>query len=205
MEPICYDHYYWQNDLVRLRAGTPEDWERAYRNMFDSEARRVLQYEIELPPVREAVQEQSRQFAGFGPATGRLSFTIETLDGQAVGAFNLNSIDPRNGTFHIGMQIDVGQRGKGYGTAAMRLLLGYAFFERRLNKFNCSVLQTNAACSAILRKLGCVQEGIRRQTVYTDGRYMDEVLFGLTKEDFVANERARREDHCADGQPAQGR
>jgi RimJ/RimL family protein N-acetyltransferase len=192
MEPICYDKYYWQNDLVRLRAGTLEDWERAYRNLFDSEARRVLQYEIELPPVPEAAQEAARKWAGFDPASGRLMFTIETLDGTAVGGLNLNSIDPRNGTFHIGMQIDVGQRGKGYGTAAMRILLRYAFCERRLNKYNCSCLQTNGASMAMLKKLGAVQEGVRRQSVYTDGRYMDEVLFGLTKDEFLAREASRQ-------------
>ena len=105
-------------------------------------------------------------------------FTIETLDGQAVGALNLSSIDERNGTFHVGMQIDVGQRSKGYGTAAMRILLGYAFFERRLNKFNCFILEGNVACATMLKKLGCVQEGVRRQMIYTNGRYMDEILFG---------------------------
>jgi RimJ/RimL family protein N-acetyltransferase len=190
MTSICYDNYYWQNELARLRAAAAEDWERAYRNMFDSQARRVLQYQIELPPVPAAVQEANRQWVGFNPASGRLMFTIETLDGTAVGGINLGSIDERNGTFHIGLQIDVGQRGKGYGTAAMRILLRYAFFERRLNKYNCSCLQTNAASMAMLKKLGCVQEGVRRETVYTDGGYMNEILFGLTKSDFTATEKA---------------
>jgi RimJ/RimL family protein N-acetyltransferase len=186
MQPVCYDNYYWQNDLVRLRAVTAEDWERAYRNLFDSEARRVLQYEVELPPVPETVREGNQKCVAFDPALGRLVFTIETLAGTAVGGLNLSSVDQRHGTFHIGMQIDVGQRGQGYGTAAMRLLLGYAFFERRLNKFNCTVFPTNAACMAMLKKLGCVQEGVRRQMIYTDGRYFDEILFGLTRDDFIA-------------------
>lgn len=189
MKPICYDNYYWQNDLVRLRAVVAEDWERAYHNLFDSQARRMLQYEIELPPVPACVQEANQKWVGFDPTTGRLMFTVETLEGVAVGGLNLGSINERNGTFHIGIQVDVGQRGKGYGTAAMRILLGYAFFERRLNKYNCTCLEANVASMAMLKKLGCVQEGIRRQNVYTDGRYMDEILFGLTKDDFTANER----------------
>ena len=191
MQPICYDNYYWQNDLVRLRAIRTEDWERAYYNLFDSAARRLLQSEIELPPVPETVQQANQKWVAFDPGSGRLMFTIETLDGTAVGAFNLNSIDERNGTFHIGMQIDVGQRGKGYGTAAMRILLRYAFCERRLNKYNCYCLEGNAASMAMLKKLGCKQEGVQRQSTYTDGRYLDHILFGLTKEDFLANEKAK--------------
>jgi len=36
----------------------------------------------------------------------------------------------------------------------------------------------------MLRKLGCVEEGRRRQMVYTQGRYYDEILFGLTRSEF---------------------
>ena len=68
MQPICYDNYYWQNDLVRLRAVMPEDWERGYRNLFDSEARRLLQCDIELPPVPAKVQESNQKWVGFDPA-----------------------------------------------------------------------------------------------------------------------------------------
>jgi RimJ/RimL family protein N-acetyltransferase len=88
----------------------------------------------------------------------------------------------------IGMQIGAEHKAKGYGTAAIRILLKYAFLERRLNKYNCSILERNIGSSTILKKLGSVQEGVRRQQVYSDGRYMDVILFGLTKEDFIKNE-----------------
>ena len=189
MREICYDNYYWQNELVRLRAMKPEDWEEAYYSQFDSKARVMLQYEMELPPVVEQAQESTKNFSAFNPATRRIMFTIETLDGVAVGSFNLNSIDERNGTFSIGMQIGVEHRGKGYGTAAMRILLRYAFFERRLNKYYGSVIEWNVASATMLKKLGCLQEGVRRQMIYTDGKYADEILYGLTKEDFIENEK----------------
>lgn len=113
-------------------------------------------------------------------------FTITTLDDHSVGGVNLNSIDEKNGTFSVGMQIDRDHRGKGYGTAAMRLVLQYAFLERRLNKYYGSVLEGNIASAQMLKKLGCVEEGRRRQMVYSQGRYYDELLFGLTKSEFAA-------------------
>ena len=189
MKPISYDNYYWQNELVRLRASTFEDWEDEYPNYFDSKARFLLQEEIELPPVTSDIQEQCRQFAGFNKETGRLMFTIETLDGIAVGALNLNSINERNGTFSIGIQVGMEYRGKGYGTAAMRILLKYAFLERRLNKFNVWCVEGNVASITMMKKLGCVQEGVRRQIIYSRGRYLDGILFGFTKDEFIENER----------------
>ena len=173
--------------IVRLRAIEESDWESHYYNRFDTPARRLLQSEVELPPTIAEAEDMIARFAGFKPGTGRLMFTIATLDGQNVGALNLNSIDEKNGTFSIGMQIDRDHRGRGYGTAAMRILLRYAFFERRLNKYYGSVLEGNMASTTMLKKLGCMEEGRRRQMVYTDGRYHDEILFGLTKAGFEAH------------------
>jgi RimJ/RimL family protein N-acetyltransferase len=185
MKKICFDNYYWQNNLVRLRAMQPEDWEIDFPSLYDSKGRRMLQYEIELPPTIVSEKDNAQKFSNFDPASNRLMFVIENLDGIPVGAFNLNSIDEKNGTFSIGMQIGLEHRSKGYGTAAMHIVLRYAFFERRLNKYYGSVIEFNIASATMLKKLGCVQEGIRRQQIYTDGRYFDETLYGLTKEDFI--------------------
>lgn len=179
-----YSNYYWQNELVRLRAMLPEDWNLHYEDLYDSTARRRLQYEIELPPTELHNKQDTELFSNFDPKSGRLMFIIETLDGKPIGAFNLNSINERNGTFSIGMQITGTERSKGYGTAAMRILLDYAFNERRLNKYYGSVIEDNIASATMLKKLGCVQEGIRRQHIFTSGRYYDVVLYGLTKNEF---------------------
>lgn len=191
MKKVDYSSYYWQNEKVRLRAMQPEDWKDNYVNIFDSQSRRKLQYEIELPPVESLVQTQTNEFVAFNPKSKRLMFTIETLDGEAVGGINLNSINERHGTFSIGIEINSGQHGRGYGTAAMRILLRYAFFERRLNKFNSGLLEGNLGSIRMHEKLGCVREGVRRQSVYTNGCYMDDVLYGLTKDEFIQFENAR--------------
>jgi RimJ/RimL family protein N-acetyltransferase len=184
MRQIVYDKYFWQNELVRLRAMEESDWEDHHYNRFDTPARRLLNYEVELPPTETEAKDLITRFGDFRPGTGRIMFTITTLDGQSVGGINLNSIDAKNGTFSIGVQIDRDHRGKGYGTAAMEIVLRYAFYERRLNKYYGSVLEGNIASATMLRKLGCVDEGRRRQMVYTQGRYYDEILFGLTRSEF---------------------
>ncbi|MBP6963591.1 MAG: GNAT family N-acetyltransferase [Armatimonadetes bacterium] len=190
MKPIRYDDYYWRTELVTLRAVEEGDWELGYYNRFDTPARRLLQHEVELPPTEAEARAFSERFAAFAPEDGRIMFTLLNNDGEVIGGVNLNSIDEKNGTFSIGMQIDRDHRGKGYGTSAMGLLLRYAFFERRLNKYYGHVLEGNIASARMLEKLGCRQEGRRTQMVYTDGRYFDEILYGLTRDEFEANEAA---------------
>jgi RimJ/RimL family protein N-acetyltransferase len=186
MRPVDYDTYFWQDDRVRLRAMRPDDWEPLYHNRFDTPARLLLDYEVELPPTESEIRAFVDAHVDFGNSGVRLMFSIETLDGEWLGGLNLAGIDERNGTFGIGMQIDRDHRGEGYGTAAMRIALGYAFFQRRLHKFNVSVLEGNVGSTRMLQKLGCVQEGVRRQVVYANGRHHDEILFGLTADEFRA-------------------
>jgi RimJ/RimL family protein N-acetyltransferase len=190
MKPIQYDRYFWRNEFVTLRAVEEGDWEVGYYNRFDTPARRLLQCEVELPPSEAEARASTERFADFAREEGRIMLTIVNHDDEVVGGVNLNSIDEKNGTFSIGMQIDRDNRGKGCGTAAMRLLLKYAFFERRLNKYHGWVLEGNVPSATMLEKVGCRQEGRRTQMIYTDGRYFDQILYGLTRAEFEANEAA---------------
>lgn len=187
MRTIDYSQYYWQDDKVRLRAFEEEDWESSYTGGFDSPARILLECAVELPPTIAGAKRFIDQNVAFSSTNGRIMFTIENLEGHTIGGINLNSIDERNGTFSIGIVIDQPYRGQGYGTSAMNILLGYAFLERRLHKFNDYVLEGNEGSARMMQKLGCVQEGIRRQVVYIHGKHMDFIMFGLTKDEYLAN------------------
>lgn len=186
MRDILYNNYYWQNDLVRLRAWSEEDWEWDYWNNFDSEALRLADCELHLPPTITASQKFSLSIKDFCN-DNRIGFAIETLDGITVGNMNLNSIDERNGTFEIATLIDRDYRGRGYGTSAMKIVLKYAFMERRLNKYCASILEGNLGSITMHKKLGCEQEGVCKQNIYTNGKYHDEILFGLTKDMYSEN------------------
>ena len=64
-------------------------------------------------------------------------------------------------------------------------MLTYAFSELRLNKYNSRCLATNEAVIKHLSRLNCKQEGLLRENRYINGKFVDEVLFGLTKTEFL--------------------
>lgn len=191
MLDIDYSDYFWQDDQVRLRAIQKEDWESCYVSGFDTPARRFLECAIELPPTISEAKKFTEENADFSSTNRRIMFTIENLNGDSIGGINLNSIDERNGTFSIGIVIDKQHRNKNYGTRAMNILLKYAFLERRLNKFNDYVLEGNKGSAKMMKKLGCVQEGVRRQVVYVNGQYLDFIMFGLTKKEFIERQKKK--------------
>jgi RimJ/RimL family protein N-acetyltransferase len=184
--------YFWQGEKVRLRAGTKEDADAWIESHEDSDARRYMQYGIELPPTREKADEMVEKYSSFRSASERIMFSIDNMAGEHVGAVNIHTMDQENGTFGTGMIIYRQHRRKGYADEAKRIVLRYCFFELRMQKYNVACMEINEAEIAHLKKIGCIEEGRRRRDVYTNGRYYDAILFGLTREEFEENAREMR-------------
>ncbi len=185
MQTDC-SRYFWQNEKVKLSRATVEDWDLFYSNYFDSDARFLLDSEVELPRDEDNAKEFWKQFVEDTEKSDNFIFTISSLTGEKVGSAYLNSIDERNGTFGIGMIIDQNFRGKGYGAAALLILFEYAFNERRLHKYNTGVIKGNIGSETLVKKMGCKQEGLIRETIFHEGGYREEMRYGITAEEFNA-------------------
>lgn len=182
-------NYFWQGTKVRLRPFTIADAEQSYLNALDSPARQVLQLGIELPTSVEAERKDLENYANCKDVEGVVIFAIETLAGELVGGISWHSRSPKNGTFSFGIGIYAGHRKNGYAEDATRILLRYSFFERRFQKCNSACTHNNLASIRLHQKLGFLEEGCRRRQVYMNGQFYGEILFGLTKEEFEANEK----------------
>ena len=64
------------------------------------------------------------------------------------------------------------------------IVLRYAFHELRFQKYNIHCLETNQPMIRHAARLGCQAEGRIRRHIYTNGRFQDELIFGLTREEF---------------------
>lgn len=184
-----YETYYWQNQLVRLRLWQPKDTASSFADEFDSLAWVFVHDEVTLPPAIKKINAEGDSAPQKPEAP---SFTIESLDGAYVGHIHFNYINERHGTFSLGLIISKCQRGKGYGKAAMNLLLNYAFNERRLHKFNGFCLDDNIPSARMMESLGCVLEGRNREVAFINGKYHDQFMYGLTEAEYRATEGGRR-------------
>jgi RimJ/RimL family protein N-acetyltransferase len=179
---------FWRGERIKLRALAKPDAAHWLAFDEDSEAVRTLNMGLSLPRSPAQAEEWAERFADFKNADEAMIFTIETHAGDYVGSLNLGGVDKRNGTFGTGTRLSAEYRGKGYALEAKRIVLRYAFHELRLQKYNIRCLETNAAVIRHAALLGCREEGRIRRSVFTNGRYYDALLFGLTREEFEAKE-----------------
>ena len=186
LEP--YDGYFWQGERVCLRPLRIEDAESKWQEWFDTPARRLLEYGLDLPPVPlTKYREDLLESCNFGGDTShRLGFAIDNLQGEFIGWINVFFSEPQHGRFGAGMGIFRDHRRKGYALDALRIVLKYGFRERRMEKFNAECLAINAPSIGMQRKLGLVEEGRRREQIYMDGARHDVILFGMTKAEYDA-------------------
>lgn len=104
---------------------------------------------------------------------------------EFIGCIFLNEIDMHNRCGH--MPVFVGERkhwGKGYAIDARILMLNYAFFDRGLNRIWARVLEDNVRALKMLEKCGYKHEGVLRQSSFKEGRYLNENILSILKEDF---------------------
>lgn len=186
---IDYSRYFWQGKSIRLRPLRLEDADQSFASSLDSASRQFLQLGIELPTSVELQHTNLEKYVGCKDTGGVIVFVIENLAGDHIGGISLHSRDEKNGLFGFGIIIDRQHRGQGYAGDALRILLRYGFWERRYQKCNSACAHTNEASIRLHKKLGFLEEGRRRRQVFFNGEYHDDVLFGMTREEFDAHER----------------
>lgn len=74
--------------------------------------------------------------------------------------------------------------GKGYGTQACRLLLGYVFNRLNLNKVTLGIYGTHKSAIAAYRKAGFKVEGKIKNLLNFRGKYTDKIIMGISKSEF---------------------
>lgn len=74
--------------------------------------------------------------------------------------------------------------GKGYGTDAMRVLVKFIFEQMNIHKVKLNVYSFNERAIKSYEKCGFKVEGVLRQEIFRDGRYYDEIIMGLLKEEY---------------------
>lgn len=159
-----------QESPVRLRAIRNDDSESLFRWVNDS---RLARFSAPYRPVHEPAHED--WLRGLAGDRSKVAFAIEeTETGRLVGIVQLVDIHDVHRNAEMRIRIgDPDARGRGFGSASLRLLLDHAWRDLGLHRVYAYVFATNERAIASYARVGFEQEGRLRDAAFIDGAWCD--------------------------------
>lgn len=113
-----------------------------------------------------------------------LCWVIE-VDGLAIGTARLHKLDEvnRNARYSVGI-FDPAMWGRGYGTAATRLVVQYGFEVLGLHRIELRVLVDNHRAIRAYERGGFVREGVHRDIELVAGRWLSDLCMSILEHEY---------------------
>jgi RimJ/RimL family protein N-acetyltransferase len=120
-------------------------------------------------------------------------FSVErATDGGYVGQVGIHQIHAPSRVGRLACIIaSRSEMGRGFGTAAIRLVLDWAFREARLHKVWLMCFKENVRARGIYSRVGFVEEGVLREEYLHEGVYHDMVRMSLLEREWPATKGDR--------------
>jgi RimJ/RimL family protein N-acetyltransferase len=167
-------------ERVVLRPFRPADLEPVWRSRQDP---LTWAQTTEAPLVPETLDAYRERHASRGQGSNA-EFAVDVGE-VFVGRAALFDVDDLARTGEVGLSILAEHQGKGYGRDVLRVLLGYAFRSRNLNRVHLQTLAANAAALRAYAAVGFVEEGRLREHAWVEGAYDDVVLMSVLRSEWT--------------------
>lgn len=157
---------------VHLRPAERADLPHFVRWFNDARTSRTLAL---VSPMSLAMEEGWFERTVAGQGKDGYHFVICALaDDRPLGTIGLFELDLRNGNAGLGISIgDPADTGRGYGSDALRAIVGWGFDMLRLERIWLDVYATNPRAMVVYERVGFVHEGTLRHATFRDGAFVD--------------------------------
>ena len=78
---------------------------------------------------------------------------------------------------------------KGIATEVSNLLINYGFKELNFVKIYAGIFEPNVGSWSVAEKDGFILEGIKKKSIYVDGKYVDERKYRILREDWFSKDK----------------
>lgn len=147
--------------------------ERVFRYALDTEMPDVTVYRAFLSEYADTVSAADRT---------RYKLAL-TVDGRVIGTGGVEMRHASASYGEIGYMIHPDMWGKGFGTEAAALLVGFAFDQLKLHRVWAGADPANVASTRILEKIGMRYEGTHREDTFKDGKWRDSAVYAILETD----------------------
>jgi RimJ/RimL family protein N-acetyltransferase len=177
-------------ELTGLRARTSDDADILHRELYEDVEDWIRASNRPWVPIAPgpgspyAAPEPEEERRGPIPDAAEFSI-VELFSGELAGQVGLWGIDEHNRMAHVGVELRPSFRGRGLGADAVRVVCRYGFALRGLHRLQLETLFDNRAMIAVAEKVGFTREGTTRGSSWMNGRFLDDVIFGMLADEFA--------------------
>ena len=103
---------------------------------------------------------------------------------DAMGLFQVRQLEPGFGSAEWGFAIGSPFWGRGVFVEGAKAVIDFSFGVVGVHRLEARSIASNGRGNAALRKVGALQEGILRRSFQRNGRYFDQILWSILKDDW---------------------
>jgi RimJ/RimL family protein N-acetyltransferase len=171
-------------ERVVLRPITKADAADMFASLSDQESMRLTGTQDTF-----TFEQVERYCERIETAEDRADYAIILKSDPAyLGEVVLNGIDweNRSANFRIALAAHT-VFGKGYGTEATRLILGFGFRTLKLHRIELEVYDFNPRAQHVYKKVGFVREGVRRDVLLWEGNYHSAIVMSILEGEYKSS------------------
>ena len=155
---------------------------------FLVECRNDIEFWGEYVPVGDQISKSDwlKYFdnpSNLAVLTESKTYIVQKKDGTKIGIINHRLNLPYKWT-EISYFFTPSERGKGYGTEAVQLMIDYLFLSKELARIQAMADVKNKASQKVLEKAGFKREGTMRKAVFNRGELRDYYLYSILREEW---------------------
>ena len=129
---------------------------------------------------------------------GKYWFALIDGADNLIGISGIEGISVINRDGVIPLFIKRGSRNKGVGSRALPLMLDIAFTHLGLNRLTSYFRSDNTATRTLVERVGFRQEGCMRQAWFAKGQYLDMIVIGILRQEWMERRKALATELPAD-------
>lgn len=137
-------------------------------------------------PLRHRTKEEvEKDF--IQPLNPGLEFTryyIQTKDGKKVGLAFYAWGSQLHNWMEVAYIIDIPERGKGYATETVRVLVDFLFLTRQIERIQAVIDVENKASQKVIERAGFTREGELRNAYWPRGKWRNAYMYSITREEW---------------------
>ena len=174
---IFTDGFCLETDEIKLRPSKMEDLE-AFLSISSPPIWTHMSQDLENPSDWEKFLSQT-----ISDRENQIKQEFDIIlkeEDRIIGATSISQISEVDNKVEIGLTwISEKYQGKGINQKVKGILLTFLFEELKINKVEFRTRGDNLKSQRALNKIGATKEGVLRELIFRNGKYIDVVYFGI--------------------------